>query len=68
MFAELLAQRVAVDAEKLGGADLVAVGGGKALRKEWPLYLGEDAAVEPRWRQSSRTELAREVPLDESAQ
>ncbi len=44
----LLAQRIAVEAEKLGGANLVAARSRKRDRDQRPLHFADDAVVEGR--------------------
>src|SRR5689334_24442485 len=44
--ADLLAQGIAVEAEQVGGANLVAAGGGERGRKQRDLDLLEDAVIE----------------------
>ena len=43
--ADLFAQRVAIDAQKLGGANLVPAGSGKAHREKGPLDLLQHPVV-----------------------
>src|ERR1700729_4168444 len=52
--ADLLAQGVAVEAEQVGGADLVATGRGQRRGQERHLDLLEDAVIEPRRRHAVR--------------
>src|SRR6185369_9558646 len=68
--ADLLAQRVAVDAEQIGGADLVAACRRQRRSQQWVLHLAQDAMIEPRWRQTvlEAGEVIREMPLDRRTQ
>src|SRR5215470_5309911 len=64
--ADLLAQRVAVDAEQVGGADLVAAGGRERHRQERMLDLAQHPMIEPGRRQlvAEAREVGRQMPLD----
>src|SRR5215471_13287116 len=68
--ADLLAQRVAVDPEQIGGADLVAAGGGERHRQERMLDLPQNAVIEPGRRQlvAESGEVRRKMPLDRGGQ
>src|SRR6516162_1878164 len=50
--ADLLAQGVAVDAQKIGGADLVAARGGERGGEKRPFHFAQDAVIEAGRRQA----------------
>ena len=62
----LLAQGVAIDAEKLRRPDLVAAGGRKGRADQRPFDLAQDAVIEARRRQRvlEAGEIFGQVPLD----
>src|SRR5262245_6858751 len=64
--ADLFPQRVAVDAEQVGGADLVAASGGERHRQQRMLDLAQDAVIEPGRRQlvAEGREICRQVTFD----
>src|SRR5215208_7993405 len=64
--ADLLAQRVAVDAEQVGGADLVTAGSGERGREQRVLDLAQDAVIEAGRRHAvgEAGEIAGEMALD----
>src|SRR5581483_5183133 len=68
--ADLLAQRIAVEAEQRRGADLVAARGRQRGHQQRTLDVLEDAVVEARWRQLTAVagEVAAEVALDHLGQ
>src|SRR5262249_42112979 len=63
--ADFLAQRVAVDPEEIGGADLIAAGGRERRRQQRPLDLAQDAMIEAGRRQGvvEAGEILRQIPL-----
>src|SRR4029453_12183669 len=64
--ADLLAERVAVDAQQIGGADLVATGRSEGCGEQRHLDLAQDAMIEARWRQAVREagKVGRQIKLD----
>src|SRR5580698_11308188 len=50
--ADFLAQRVAIDAKEIGGADLVAAGCRQCRRQQRAFDLAKDAVIEARRRQA----------------
>src|SRR5580700_56190 len=50
--ADLLAQRIAIDAKEIGGADLVAAGCRQCRRQQRPFDLAKDAVIKARRRQA----------------
>src|SRR5580693_8555598 len=64
--ADLLAQGVAVDAEKVGGPNLVAARGRQRHRQQRMLDLAQHPVIEAGRRQgvAEAREIRREVPLD----
>src|SRR6266496_5795176 len=64
--ADLLAQGVAMDAQEIGGADLVAAGGGERRGDQRIFDLAQDAVIEARRRQRALEigEIPAEIPLD----
>src|SRR5438067_4239415 len=68
--ADLLAQRVAVDAEQVGSADLVATGGGERGREQRVLDFAQNAVIEAGRRHAvgEAGEIAGEMALDGRAQ
>src|SRR6266849_517017 len=67
---DFLAQRVAIDAQQIGGADLVAAGGGKRGREERIFDLPQDAMIEAGRRQAvaDAAEIFVEITLDRGRQ
>ena len=63
--ADLLAQGVAIEAEQLRRADLVAARRRQRNRHQRPLHFADDAVIESRWRQPFAIfgEMRREVAL-----
>ena len=68
--ADLFAQRVAVDPQQVGGADLVAARGCERRRQQRIFDLPQDAVIEAGRRQAviETGEICREMPLDRAAQ
>src|SRR6478672_4518539 len=68
--ADLLAQGVAVDAQEIGGADLVAARRGQRGGEERPFHLAQDAVVETGRRQVvvEFGKIVRQVALDRARQ
>src|SRR5689334_18449070 len=64
-FADLLAESVAVEAEELGGFELVAAGGPQAQQDQRPLDLAQHPVIEPSRRQTAlmRGKIVLEVAL-----
>src|SRR6266536_6460262 len=64
--ADLLAQGVAIDAQEIGGADLVAARGGERGRQQRIFDLPQDPMIEAGRRQGAVEigEIFAEVPLD----
>src|SRR6185437_3429623 len=64
--ANLLAQRISVDAEEVGGSDLVAMRRSQRGRQQRRFHLAQDAMVEPRGRQAivEAGKITRQVALD----
>src|ERR1700686_253620 len=64
--ADLLAQRVAIDAKEIGGADLVAAGCRQCRRQQRSFDLAQDAVIEARRRQAvvKTGKILREEALD----
>ncbi len=67
---DLLAQRIAVETEEIGGADLVAAGGGQRDRQQRIFDLAQDPVVEPGRRKlvTATREIGREMPFDRRRQ
>src|SRR6478672_4535591 len=67
--ADFLAQGVAVDAEQIGRANLVAAGGSKRGGQQRIFDLAQDAVIEPRRRHPvlETGEIARKMPLGRGA-
>src|ERR1700690_1884018 len=68
--ADLLAQGIAVDAQKVGSADRVAARRRQRRRQQRILDFTQDAMVEPRWRQSvlEAGKVSREMAFNRRAQ
>src|SRR5579864_2369357 len=64
--ADLLAQRIAIDAEQVGGADLIAAGGGQGSREQRAFDLAQNAVVQAGRRQTivKAGEIARQIAFD----
>src|ERR1700742_2437525 len=63
---DLLAQRVAIDAEQVGGANLIPAGCGECCRQERVFHLAQNAMVKPGRRQVivKAREVTRQVAFD----
>src|SRR5665213_3235995 len=68
--ADLLPQRVAVEAQQVGGADLVAAGRRQRRREQRDLDLLEDAVIEPGRRHAvgEDRKMRRQIGLDRAAE
>src|SRR5580700_5245775 len=64
--ADLLAQRIAIDAKEIGGADLIAAGCRRCRRQQRAFDLAKDAVIEARRRQAvvKTGKILREEALD----
>lgn len=64
--ADLLAKRIAIDAQKLGSLDLIAPCGGERNRDQGIFHLPEDTMIETRWWQvvAKGSEIGRQMFFD----
>ena len=67
---DLLAQGIAIDAQKVGGADLVAAGRGQSRGQQRIFHLAQHPVIEARRRQAVREarKVARQVAFDRRGQ
>jgi hypothetical protein len=70
MIADLLAERIAVEAEHMGGLDLVAARGRQAERDQGDFQLAQHAVIQARRRQivALGGKILGQMPLDAAGQ